>query len=206
MRRPSVASWCTNPQSVRTRKRRSASPSRARSRVTPSRIRKWTFPALGASSAHSNRNRVDLPDPDSPTTAITSPSYSPKDTSRHPSCRPYHLDRPSAISSGASSSFTAALRNGRLIIAALLAIVGVRTNKDTSAAVVGDHFIEEAVRSPAEGAGAVGAVALEWMILEIERDHLRVRRDRIDALFSPGTEQLQSGAVIHFRIIELGCR
>src|SRR5262245_5200305 len=190
MRRPSVASWCTNPQSVRTRKRRSASPSRARSRVTPSRIRKWTFPALGASSAHSSRNRVDLPEPDSPTTAITSPSYRQKDTSRHPSCRPYHLDRPSAIASGTSSSVMAAIRKQRVIIAALLAIVRVRTNKDSAAVVVCDHFIEKAVRRPAEGTGAVETVAFEWVILEVERDYACVRRDRIDALFSSGAEQL----------------
>src|SRR5262249_50445571 len=152
-----------------------------------------TLPALGVSSAHSSCNRVDLPEPDSPTTAITSPSYSSKDTSRHPSCRPYHLDTPSAISSGASSSATAALRNGRLLAATLLAIVGVRTNEDASAVIVGDHFIEKAVRRPAEGTGAVEAVGLEGMIIEIERDDVCVRRDRVDALFSSGPEQLQSG-------------
>ena len=39
-------------------------------------------PALGASCADSNCNSVDLPEPDSPTIASTSPGYSAKDTSR----------------------------------------------------------------------------------------------------------------------------
>ena len=40
------------------------------------------------------------------------------------------------------------------------------------------------------------------MILEIERHHLGVGRDRVDALLAAGAEQLQRRAIVHLRIVE----
>ncbi|GCC46320.1 hypothetical protein chiPu_0030662, partial [Chiloscyllium punctatum] len=47
-----------------------------------------TLPALGASCAESNCSKVDLPEPDSPTIASTSPGYSANETSRQAGSRP----------------------------------------------------------------------------------------------------------------------
>src|SRR5262245_2930039 len=59
--------------------------------MTPSRMRYDTWPADGASWADKSCSRVVLPEPDSPTTAITSPGYSSNEMSRQPICAPYHL-------------------------------------------------------------------------------------------------------------------
>src|SRR5262245_57992598 len=47
------------------------------------------------------------------------------------------------------------------------------------------------------------AIALERMILEVERYHLGVRRNCIDPLFATSAEQLQSRTAVHFWIVEL---
>src|SRR4051812_41009068 len=86
---------------------------------------------------------------------------------------------------------------------AALAIVGVRTQEHAPAAVVGHDLVQEAFGGAAERANALVAIALERMVLEIERNYLGIRRDRVDALFPAGAEQLQRGAAVHFRIVEL---
>src|SRR6516165_3946850 len=92
------------------------------------------------------------------------------------------------------------LRDGT---AARLAIVGVRAQEHAAAAIVGDDLVEKALRRAAERAGGIMPVGRERMILEIERDDLRVRRDRIDALLAPGAEELQGRTIAHLRIVEL---
>src|SRR5262245_36696327 len=88
--------------------------------------------------------------------------------------------------------------------AALLAIVGIRAHEHAAAAVVDDHLVEEAVGRPAQRAAPVVAVALERMILEIERDDAGMGRQRIDALLAARGEQLQRRTIVHLRIVELG--
>src|SRR5689334_22837749 len=119
----------------------------------PSRIRYDTEPAFGAICADSNCSSVDLPEPDSPTIASTSPGYNAKDTSRQAFSRPNDFDRPSAISSGWSSTFVVtstmlALRVRRALAAAMafglprLAIIGVGANEHPAAGIIGDDFVE----------------------------------------------------------------
>src|SRR5262245_5836391 len=86
---------------------------------------------------------------------------------------------------------------------AALAIVGVGAHEHAPPAVVGDHLVEKALGRAAEGAGSVMAITLERVILEIERHHGGMGRDRVDALFAAGAEQLQGRAAVHLRIVEL---
>src|SRR5262249_48778598 len=63
--------------------------------------------------------------------------------------------------------------------ATTFAIVGVGTHEHASAVIVGHHFVEETLRGAADCAAAVMAIALERVIVEIERHDRRVRRDGI---------------------------
>src|SRR4051794_438858 len=84
----------------------------------------------------------------------------------------------------------------------LLAIVGVGTDEHPPALVVSDDLVEIGIAGAAQRAGRIEPVARERVILEIERYHVSVRRDRIDALFAASAEQLQRGAIVHLRIVE----
>src|SRR5262245_44159021 len=84
-----------------------------------------------------------------------------------------------------------------------LAIVGVRTNEHPRALVVGHDLVEVGIVSAAERTRGIEAIRLERMILEIQRHHPGIRRDRIDALLAAGAEQLQRRAIVHFGIVEL---
>src|SRR3954471_11916604 len=93
----------------------------------------------------------------------------------------------------------AAAMTGQL---ARLAIIGVGTDEHPAALVVGDDLVEVGIAGAAQRAGRVEPVARERMILEIERDYVGMRRDRVDALLAAGTEQLQRRAIVHLRIVE----
>src|ERR1700685_4317126 len=86
--------------------------------------------------------------------------------------------------------------------AVLLAIVRIRADEHAAAAVVGDYFVEVAVGGAANLAGCLVAIGLEWVILEVERHHARIRRNGVDALFAAGTEQLQCWTIVQLRIVE----
>src|SRR5262249_6063022 len=83
------------------------------------------------------------------------------------------------------------------------AIVAVGAHEHAPTAVVDDHLVEERIGRAAQRAGRVMAIALERVVLEVERHDRRVWWDRINALLAPGTEQLQRGAIVHLRIVEL---
>src|SRR5215475_12952418 len=114
--------------------------------------------------------------------------------SRQATTRPKFFESPSATRSGWSLAFCvsamrpflvrscafAATMTGRLTG---LAIVGVRADEHAAAGIVGHDLVEIGVLGAAECAGRIEAVARERMILEVERHHLGVGRDRIDALF-----------------------
>src|SRR4051795_7553397 len=80
---------------------------------------------------------------------------------------------------------------------ARLAIIGVGTDEHPAALVVSDDHVEIGIAGAAQRAGRVEPVARERVILEIERYHISVRRDRVDALFAASAEQLQRGAIVH---------
>src|SRR5258707_3877817 len=82
----------------------------------------------------------------------------------------------------------------------LLAIIGVGAYEHPAARIVGHDFVEERFRRAAEFAMRVELGALERMVLEIERDHSGVGRDRVDAFLASRTEQLQRGAIVEFRV------
>jgi hypothetical protein len=69
-----------------------------------------------------------------------------------------------------------------------------------------DDLVEIAALGSAQRAWLGKCLDFEGMVLEIEADHFRVGRDRIDALFAPGPEQLQRRRHVHLRIVELRCR
>src|SRR3954463_2591270 len=81
-----------------------------------------------------------------------------------------------------------------------LAIVSVRADEHAPALVVGDDLVEIGIAGAAPRAWRVKAVARERVILEIERHHVGVRRDRVDPLFASGAEQLQRRTIVHLRI------
>src|SRR5262249_52491974 len=180
-------------------------------------------PPLGWSWPASSRSSVDFPEPDSPTTASTSPVKRSKETSRHPSRGPYHLVSPSAASNGCSSTMARialaisirlcaglCIVNSVSILAAVTftgttrsAIVAVGTHEHSSAVVVRDHLVEKRIPVSAQRTRSVVTIRIEGMILEIERDDLRIRWDGIDPLFTPCAEQLQGRAIVHLGVVEL---
>src|ERR1700686_5556384 len=81
-----------------------------------------------------------------------------------------------------------------------LAVVGVGTDEHPAASVVGDNFIEVGIFRATQRARRVEAVAREGMILEVERHHRCMGRNRIDALLAAGAEQLQRRTIIHLWI------
>src|SRR5437660_1413320 len=82
-------------------------------------------------------------------------------------------------------------REGRSFIAPPFAMVRIRAHEHPAAFVVGDDLIEIGVGGAAQRAGLLGAARLERMILEIERHHASMGRDRVDTLLAAGAEQLQ---------------
>src|ERR1700759_1367663 len=126
--------------------------------------------------------------------------------------RPEFLPRPSASSSGCSlscitfSAMTRSLRpllvrSGAFAAAMALRLAGlaeirIRANEHPPALVVGDDLVEVRVIGAAQRAGRVMTVAVERMVLEIERHHRRVGRDRVDALFTAGAKQLQLRGIV----------
>ena len=85
---------------------------------------------------------------------------------------------------------------------ARLAIVSVGTDEHPPALVVGDDLVEIGIAGATQRAGRVEPVARERVILEIERHHVGVRRDCVDALLAASAEQLQRRAIVHLRIVE----
>src|SRR5262249_23759614 len=83
-----------------------------------------------------------------------------------------------------------------------LAIVGIGANEHAAPRIIGDDLVEIGILGAAQRARRVEAIARERMVLEIERYHLGVRRNRIDALLAAGTEQLQRRTIVHLRIVE----
>src|ERR1700704_4656260 len=83
-----------------------------------------------------------------------------------------------------------------------LAVIGVGADEHPATLVAGDDFIEVGIFGTAQRAWRVEAVARERMILEVERNHRRMGRDRIDALLTAGAEQLQRRTIVHLRIVE----
>ena len=57
--------------------------------------------------------------------------------------------------------------------------------------------------APQKAQGCVELGALERMVLEVERHHAGVGRDRVDALLAARAEQLQRGAIVELRVVEL---
>src|SRR6516165_3827737 len=89
------------------------------------------------------------------------------------------VSRSSAICSSlrlvlVGSSTHAAVMAGGLTA---LAIIGVRADEHAAALVVGDDLVEIRVLGAAQRARRVETIGLERVIFEIERHHLRVRRD-----------------------------
>src|SRR4030088_2325434 len=80
---------------------------------------------------------------------------------------------------------------------ARLAIISVGTDEHPAALIVGDDLVEIGITGAAQRAGRVETVARERVILEIERYHVGVRRDRVDALLAAGAEQLQRRTIVH---------
>src|ERR1700753_2544928 len=104
---------------------------------------------------------------------------------------------PSAVNNGRSLSCSAmisAMRPllvrrrafGAVMALALpgLAIIGVGADEHPAALVVGDNFVEIGIGGAAQRARRVEAVARERMVLEIQRHHRGMRRDRIDPLLA----------------------
>src|SRR5215475_5778463 len=131
--------------------------------------------------------------------------------SRQATARPKFFERPSATRSGASSCVSAMrlllVRSSALFAAMTgglprLAIISVGADEHPAAGIVGHDLVEIGVLGAAQRTGRIEAVAREWMVLEIERHHLRVRRNGINALFAARPEQLQRRAIVHLRIVE----
>src|ERR1700675_3714103 len=78
-----------------------------------------------------------------------------------------------------------------------LAIIGVGTDEHPPALVVGDDFVEIGIIRPAQRTGRVESVACEGVILEVERLHRGMGRNRIDALLAASAEQLQRRTIVH---------
>src|SRR6185312_13747909 len=78
-----------------------------------------------------------------------------------------------------------------------LAIIGIGTDEHPSAFVVGDDLVEIGIAGATQRARRIEPIARERMVLEIERHHVGVRRDRVDTLFTAGAEQLQRRAIVH---------
>src|SRR6185312_17271156 len=72
---------------------------------------------------------------------------------------------------------------------AALAIVGVGADEHPTAPIVGDDLVQIGILGAAQGAGRLKAIGAEWVILEIERHHRRVRRHGVDAFFASCPEQ-----------------
>src|ERR1700761_1554778 len=131
---------------------------------------------------------VDLPEPDSPTMATTSPAK----RSRSASCTAWRssraeakrCDRPRTRSSGSFMAMSS--------IDAVGAPVGVRAGPTDFGFGVGD-LVEEARRVAAALAGVAVRLDAERVVLEVQALHVRVRRDRVEPLLAPGAEQLQRG-------------
>src|SRR3981189_1051590 len=102
----------------------------------------------------------------------------------------------------------ALLVRGRALAAAMtgclpaFAIIRVGTDIHPTALVVGDDLVEIVRLGAAQRAGRVDTIARERMVLEVERDHLRMRRNRIDALLAAGAEQLQRRTIVPLGIVE----
>src|SRR5262245_44081238 len=91
-----------------------------------------------------------------------------------------------------SSTFTAAMDRAQT----MLAIVGIGADEHAATRIIGDDLVEIGILRSAERTRRVEAIALERMVLEIERHDFRVRRDRIDAFFAAGSKQLQRRTII----------
>src|SRR5690349_17725482 len=84
--------------------------------------------------------------------------------------------------------------------ARLAAMVGIGADEHALALVVEDDLVEIGVARATERAGLVPFLHAKGMVLEIEALHLRIRRQRIDALLAAGPEKLQGGAIVELRI------
>src|SRR5262245_25641320 len=111
--------------------------------------------------------------------------------SRQAASRPKFFERLSATSSGWSVSAMLPLlvRRGALAAAmtgrlAALAIISVGADKHAAAGIVRDDLVEIGVLGAAQRARRIEAIARKRMILEVERHHLGVGRDRVDALLA----------------------
>src|SRR5258708_27339473 len=82
------------------------------------------------------------------------------------------------------------------------AIMRVGTDIHPTALVVGDDLVEIGILGAAQRAWRIETIARERMVLEVERDHLRKRRNRIDTLLAAGAEQLQRRTIVHLGIVK----
>src|SRR6185436_20823698 len=69
-----------------------------------------------------------------------------------------------------------------------LATVGVGADEHATAAVIEHDLVEIDVFRRAQRAGLVECLHLERVVLEVEADHLRIGRHRVDALLATGAE------------------
>src|SRR5919201_204216 len=118
--------------------------------------------------------------------------------SRHAATRPKFFERPSATSSGGSarsciSAMCLLLVRSVALAAAMtcgltpLAVIGVGADKHAASGVVDHDLIEIGVLGATQRAGRIEAVARERMVFEIERHHLDLRWNSIDAIFAART-------------------
>src|SRR6516225_10912762 len=118
---------------------------------------------------------VDLPEPDSPTMATTSPGQRSSSASRtawrSSRAAAKRCERPRTRSSGSMASVMA-----MSLVDAIGAPVGVRAAPAHAAVGVGD-LVEEARRVAAALAGVAVRLDAERVILEVQAAHVGVRRD-----------------------------
>src|SRR4051812_48887549 len=131
------------------------------------------------------RSSVDLPEPDSPTMATTSPGKRSRSTSRTAKraspAEAKRCDRPRTRSSGCMESDMATSLVP--VIEAVGAPVGVRARPAHAAAGVRD-LVEEARRVAAAFARMAVRLDAERVVLEVQAAHVRVRRDGVQALLA----------------------
>ncbi len=87
---------------------------------------------------------------------------------------------------------------------ALLAMICIGADEHPPAAVVEDHFVQIDVARGAHRAGLGEFLDVEGVVLKIEADHLRMRRDGIDALLAAGPKSCSASDMCIFGLSNFG--
>ena len=85
-----------------------------------------------------------------------------------------------------------------------VAEVGIGTDKQFAALVVGHHFIKEGVIRTTDTTDVVPFLHLEGIIIKIEAYYAGVGGHSVDSLLKTSSKQLQGWHLMHFWIVELG--